>query len=242
MPLIACGFLLALPLLTNGSIPAGLTILTDSYLWVLSHWYLLSVSFGESFRFGSRTGLSYTNLLANTGLSRSTEHNLHLFGLCSFPFHCFFVCSWVSFPGICSLKGPVFIAGIEIIVLFLSAQHNGGPILSKEFKRSLLRPRLYRADTMPREVSNPWRHGAVSFHKIYQTYLPRELLSSREVLCSTWYQSLARCHFFNWTLCGSLKSRRASLVPLILNLSLIVQAICHPFRNRLSCCAFCSSM
>ena len=42
----------------NGGIPACLTFLTDQYLWVLSLWYFLSVSFRVSSRFGSITGSS----------------------------------------------------------------------------------------------------------------------------------------------------------------------------------------
>ena len=46
-------------------------------------------------------------------------------------------------------------------------------------------------------------------------HLHRELWSKREVLCPTWRRSLVRGHFLHWTLNRSMKSRRASPVPLI---------------------------
>ena len=48
------------------------------------------------------------DLHENTGLSKSMEYNLHVFGLSSFPF-------W----GCCPLKGPVFVTGFELIVPYL---------------------------------------------------------------------------------------------------------------------------
>ena len=147
----------------------------------------------------------------------------------------FRISSRVSFPRCCLLKRPVFVAGIEIIVPYVLLD-----ITPHHFLQSRTTGRFSFLDCILHIQSHEkfqWRNGAVPCTH-FPMGLDRELLVMDRSTSSHLVSKPCALSFFNWTLSRSLKSRRASPVPPILKLLLIMQAICLPSRNRLSCCAF----
>ena len=116
----------------NGRIPAYLTLLTDWYLWVLS----LSVSpFFVTFRVPSRfigggTGFSYVPfllfwscLMLHDSPRQHWPSEVHCVQSSRFRSFCVLsiasrIFFWVPFTSCCSLKWPVFVAGIEMDLFF----------------------------------------------------------------------------------------------------------------------------
>ena len=127
VPIITCAFLLALPFwksvqtdFPDGLVPLG-PFPSDLLFRFLSSVFLFRTENGifffslfsffvhivlESARISSRT-LSFRGPSITTSMFAIFDRFLHI---------AFRLSSWVSFPGCCPLKRPVFIAGIEIIV------------------------------------------------------------------------------------------------------------------------------
>ena len=95
---------------------------------------------------------------------------------------------------------------------------------------------LYLADTMPQDVSIPLSFGAV-FVQVFPTCLHRELLSWSEVV-PLGIDALHVAMDSQWIV--EVKKSFACSTDLEVDIDHVSDV--SSFRNRLSCCAFCSSI